>query len=228
MNRTLAIGDIHGNLEALRSLAARIPFEADDLIVTLGDYVDRGPDSSGVLDWLIDLLPTGRLVPLMGNHDLMMVEAMQGLGLRSWLSVGGAETLASYGSGGQRGTRADVPEAHLRFIEEECRSYYETSTHVFVHAGVDPSLPLEKQPDSVLFWAKLTEPRPHRSGKTVVCGHTAQKSGWPLNAGHTICIDTWVYGSGWLTCLDVHSGEFWQARADGQMRIGHLESIPAR
>jgi serine/threonine protein phosphatase 1 len=58
----------------------------------------------------------------------------------------------------------------------------------------------------------------------MICGHTAQKTGKPLNLGHSICIDTWVYGAGWLTCLDVDTGEYWQARQSGEHRRGHLSS----
>jgi serine/threonine protein phosphatase 1 len=76
----------------------------------------------------------------------------------------------------------------------------------------------------MLYWQKLI-PRwsaPHCSGKVMVCGHTAQKTGAPLDLGHAVCIDTYVYGSGWLTCLDVQTGELWQARQTGETRTGWL------
>ena len=224
MTRTFAIGDIHGCLTALQTLMNFVPLRDDDTLITLGDYVDRGPDSKGVLDWLIERHAGGHLIPLRGNHDLMFLNPDQESGMLDlWLAVGGAETLLSYGSSDDR----HVPESHRRFLTSECRKYYETDTHIFVHATLRSDRPPSQQDDNWLYWEKLRDPVPHCSGKTVICGHTAQKSGWPLNAGHTICIDTWVYGDGWLTCLDVESGDFWQARETGETRVGHLDSIPA-
>ena len=76
--RTLAIGDIHGCLQTLSTLLGAVQIHADDLIVTLGDYVDRGPDSNGVLDLLVEFYRTGQLIALRGNHDQMMVEVFKG------------------------------------------------------------------------------------------------------------------------------------------------------
>jgi serine/threonine protein phosphatase 1 len=224
MTRTFAIGDIHGCLTALETLVDFVSPGDDDTLITLGDYVDRGPDSKGVLDWLIDRYGQGHLIPLRGNHDLMFVNPDQESGMLDlWLLVGGAQTLLSYGSSEDR----HVPDAHRGFLHSTCRKYYETDTHIFVHAALRPDRPLSQQSDDWLYWEKLRDPVPHCSGKTVICGHTAQKSGWPLNAEHTICIDTWVYGDGWLTCLDVDSRNFWQAKETGETRIGHLDSIPS-
>src|SRR5437870_3329448 len=97
--RTLAIGDIHGCLRAFDLLLATVCPEPDDLLVTLGDYVDRGPDSKGVLERLIDLQGRCRLVALMGNHDIMMVQARDDpQAFRNWLECGGKQTLESYGA----------------------------------------------------------------------------------------------------------------------------------
>lgn len=224
MPRLLAIGDIHGCLTALQALEAEVPFRDDDVIVTLGDYVDRGPDTRGVLDWLIERHRRELLVPLRGNHDMMMAYAPDDRHARDmWLSVGGGETLRSYGSGGEIGTIADVPAAHWRFLRKELRPWYETATHIFVHAGLTPERTLDQQDDETLYWEKWESPRPHCSGKIMVCGHTAQKNGWPRSVEHAICIDTWVYGSGWLTCLEPATGRFWQARKSGETRSGGLD-----
>ena len=221
--RVLAIGDIHGCLAALQTLDRHLAFGPDDLVIALGDYVDRGPDSKGVIDFLIELRKrTPRLVTLRGNHEVMMLAARtQGLDyFEGWLSAGGEQTLASY----KAESLADIPEAHWQFLESTL-SIYETRTHFFVHANVFPHLPLREQPDSVIYWERISthEPR-HCSGKTMVCGHTPQQSGKPLNLGHTVCIDTWVYGEGWLTCLDVTSGQYWQANQRGEQAEGRLES----
>jgi serine/threonine protein phosphatase 1 len=135
---------------------------------------------------------------------------------RSWLGFGGRETLASYAAGGGTGKLSDVPAAHWDFLEKTLVNWYETERHIFVHACANPDLPLSEQPETMLHWEKMITPRAHTSGKILVCGHTAQKSGKPRNWGHTICIDTWVYGCGWLTCLDVDTGQFWQANQQGE------------
>jgi serine/threonine protein phosphatase 1 len=221
--RTLAIGDIHGCSRALNGLLDMVHPGPDDLVVTLGDYVDRGPDSRGVLDRLLGLPARCRHVALRGNHDQMMLDARTDLdALRDWLQCGGRETLQSYGTAGKEGMLADVPVEHWDFLESVCVPYFETDTHLFVHANLYPDLPLAEQPTYMLYWEKLHDAGPHVSGKTVVVGHTAQKSGVPLDLGHAVCIDTFVYGSGWLTCLDVATGELWQASEDGRRRTGWL------
>jgi len=219
--RTLAVGDIHGCLTALETVLAAASLADDDRLVTLGDYVDRGPDSRGVIDWLIERKSTvGNLIALRGNHDVMMVTARDGGLDEGWLSVGGCETLASYG---QPINVDHVPDSHWRFLEEDCQDYFEADEQFFVHGNVDPDLPLAEQPTSILYWEKCHQTRPHQSGKTMICGHTAQKNGLPLDMGHAICIDTWVYGRiGWLTCLDVDSGRYWQANERGETRTGSL------
>ncbi len=219
----LAIGDIHGCLAALETLLAAVPIADDDLLVTLGDYVDRGPDSRAVVDWLIARHKRGHLIPLRGNHELIMLEARISNGLRnSWLSFGGDETLASYATPGTDGSLDDVPAEHWDFFEAACRDFYETDTHFFVHANADPQVSLSMQSQQLLFWEKFNSPPPHCSGKIMVCGHTAQKDGMPKNIGHAVCIDTWVYGDGWLTCLEPASGQFWQANQLRQWRRGQL------
>ncbi len=222
--RTLAIGDIHGCLRALDGLLDLVRPQPDDLVVTLGDYIDRGPNSRGVIDRLLELRERCRLVTLCGNHDQMMLEARLGPEpLREWLLCGGRQTLHSYASTGGPGRLDDVPASHWQFLEG-LEPYYEAATHFFVHGNVYPALALDEQPTYMLYWEKLTErfTAPHCSGKVMVCGHTAQKSGLPLDLGHAIGIDTFVYGSGWLTCLDVGSGRLWQARQSGERRAGRL------
>lgn len=234
--RLLAIGDIHGCLTAFDALLDAVAPADGDRLIALGDYVDRGPDSRGVLDRLIELHSTGQLIALRGNHDVMMLQARQGNGM-IWLACGGRETLSSYDiaadkwnalgdeddwSAGSRELLAPIPQRHWQFLGEDCRRYYETEKHIFVHANVHPHLPLEGQPDYILYWEKMIESCAHVSGKIVICGHTRQRSGRPLDLGTSICIDTNIYDNGWLTCLDVGSGRFWQANEQGQTRDGWL------
>lgn len=234
--RLLAIGDIHGCLTAFIALLDAVSPETDDQIIFLGDYVDRGPDSRGVLDRLIDLHAGGRVVALRGNHDAMMLEAR----IRSdplWLACGGVATLRSYGASNEqiedaiegKGCHeellAGVPARHWQFLEDDCVRFHETEHHIFVHGCVDPKLPLDQQSDDTLYWRKLLRPCAHISGKTMICGHTRQKSGLPLDLGTSICIDTNIYDGGWLTCLDAISRRVWQANELGERRTGSLDEF---
>ena len=215
--RTIAIGDIHGCSRALDAVLDAIAPAAEDTIITLGDYVDRGPDSRGVLDRLIALDNSCRLVPILGNHDQMLLDALADRRLlRPWLEFGGAATLASYG-----GRPGRIPPAHLDFLAA-CRDFHEDDTHIFVHAGYVADLPMAAQPPAALRWQSLREqiPAPHRSGKTVIAGHTSQKTGEVLDLGYLKCIDTYCYGGGWLTALEVATGRTWQAGERGGSRPG--------
>jgi len=115
--------------------------------------------------------------------------------------------------------RPDIPERHWRFLERR-RPFFETDTHLFVHANYLPGRPLKEQPGEVPRWRSLDDfvPGPHVSGKAAVVGHTPQTSGEVLNLGHLLCIDTFVQGDGWLTALDVATGKVWQADERGRMR----------
>jgi serine/threonine protein phosphatase 1 len=221
--RTIAIGDIHGCSAALAALVEAVAPGPADTIVTLGDAIDRGPDSRGVVEQLLALSRRCRLVPLLGNHEEMLLACLADTaGLRTWLSCGGADTVRSYGwkpGGPRRGLAALFPEEHRRFLAG-CLPFHETATHLFVHAGYLPELPLEEQLGEVLRW-RVTDPqtvRPHRSGKVVIVGHTPQKGGEVLDLDFLVCIDTDCYRGGWLTALDVGSGRVWQAGRHGRLR----------
>ncbi len=221
--RTVAIGDVHGCSAALDSLLDEIVPSPEDTVVTLGDYIDRGPDSRGVLDRLIHLSERCRLVPLRGDHEEMSLDALGNTSnLQRWLRCGGAETLRSYGwaPGRHRGALTDwIPEPHWAFLGA-CRPYYETATHVFVHAGYIPELPMEDQSGLALRW-RATDPRaavPYSSSQVAVVGHTPQLSGEVLDLGFLVCIDTNCVRGGWLTALDTSSGRIWQADRAGKLR----------
>ncbi len=215
--RVLAIGDIHGCLNALTAVFQAAGVRDEDVVVTLGDYVDRGSESRGVLDWLIGFARRGSLIAIRGNHDLMMMRAREGGSETSeWLDCGGDAALASYGG------RLDlVPSAHWKFLEAT-RLWHATDTHFFVHANAYMDCDLDDQPEFMLLWEKYDGRGPHVSGKTMVCGHTPQRSGRPRDFGHAICIDTGACKGGWLTCLDVRTGRYWQANELREVRDGSL------
>jgi serine/threonine protein phosphatase 1 len=222
--RVLVIGDIHGCFRALTGLLYAVAPQPDDLLITLGDYVDRGPNSRAVLDLLLQLNETNQLIALRGNHDVMMLDARYDEEeRRQWMSCGGKQTLEAYGAKvANNGELAGIPDEHWRFLEETCVDYYETETHFFVHANAYPDIPVNEQPLYMLHWEKLGPTLPHVSGKVMVCGHTRRPDGEVLNRGHVVCIDTGAYANGWLTCLDVTTGRLWQANQQGDVRTGEL------
>lgn len=223
--RILAIGDIHGYPTALDAVLEAAAPTSEDWIVCVGDYVDRGPDSRGVIDRLLELQKTGRLVALRGNHEEMMMTSREEPGLLPmWLMNGGDQTLQSYAPAGRMATLDEIPRSHWNFLDHICVDSFETEHHIFVHADAMPKVPLAAQPPQVLRWQKLQPHPAHQSGKTMICGHTVQGSGMPLDLGFAVCIDTGIYlPDGKLTCLDVESGEFWQATAEGAVTTGKLK-----
>lgn len=213
--RTIAIGDIHGCSVALRTLLMAIDPQPDDTLIFMGDYVDRGPDSRGVLDQIIALVDRCEIVPLLGNHELMLMESMQNREMfEFWKACGGTETLSSYG-----GTLDNLPFEHLVFLRG-LRRWYETEKFIFVHANYDEAVPIDQVTDDLLFWEHVNTvpPNPHYSGKTVIVGHTPQGNGCVRDLGHLICLDTYCFGGGWLTAMDVDRREIWQANQEGQLR----------
>ena len=215
MNRTIAIGDIHGCAQALATLLDMLAPTSTDTLVLLGDYVDRGPDSRRVLEKLLDLQRQCSLIPLLGNHEIMMLSVWSGdMPALFWERYGGYETLLSYD-----GELTRVDALHWEFLHQ-CRRYFETGTHLFMHANYIADRELDNQPDVTLFWTHISSilPPPHRSGKTAIVGHTPQFGGDILDLGHLKCIDTCCFAGGWLTALDVHSGQIWQANERGESR----------
>lgn len=224
--RYLAIGDIHGCSKAFDLLLAVVRPQPEDVIITLGDYLNKGPDSKGVIERLIKLTQDHHLIPLKGNHELQLLQARHHHFDGSVeLDLLGIETLISYSLPERELTLANIPHSHWEFIEHNCLNSWETKDHIFVHANLDPQLPLNEQPEERLFWEKFAQPEPHYSGKVMICGHTSQKDGKPINLGHAICIDTWACGQGWLTCLDVYGGGIWQTNQQGQVRLGRIEEF---
>jgi len=215
VGRLIAIGDIHGCAAALRALLAEIQPTQRDTLVTLGDYVDRGPNSPEVFELLIGLVSSCRFVPLLGNHELMMAQAFNSRSdFNMWLQFGGQSTLNSYG-----GDIRNVPMHHRTFLNH-CQRYHETDSFFFVHASYDPQLELASQPDDVIYWQHIEQdvPAPHVSNKIAIVGHTPQMDGEVRDLGHIKIVDTFCYGEGFLTAVDLTTGETWQARADGTLR----------
>jgi serine/threonine protein phosphatase 1 len=223
-----AIGDVHGRLDLLDDLLARIredaaqhPSDRHRSLIFLGDYVDRGSQSRGVVERVLaDPLPGFVTVRLMGNHEEAMLAFLDGAsdGL-DWLSFGGLETLISYGVPllsvprteaavkTLRGALAEaVPARHVTFLRA-CALHHSVGDYVFVHAGVRPGLSLERQTPTDLMWIRddFLRARIPLPGRVVVHGHTI--CDLPQNRDHRINIDTGAFVSGRLTCLSLRGSE---------------------
>jgi serine/threonine protein phosphatase 1 len=220
------IGDIHGCARALDTLLHELrPGEADSVIF-LGDYVDRGPDSFAVIERILDLQRTTTVIALQGNHERMMLAARdEAAGFQEWMRHGGDATLGSYKRSGKKGTMETIPGHHWTFLLEQLLDYWETDETIFVHACVDPTLPLDDQPAFLLFWQPFSDPMVHCSGKQVICGHTSQKAGMPVRFEKGICIDTYAHGGGWLTAYDTGARRFMQANERGELRTFGLAEL---
>ena len=219
--RLLAIGDIHGCHVAFEVLIEAIQPRPEDTIVVLGDVIDWGPDSRDCVRQLIELSNRCRVVPILGNHEELMLQALDSdSALRSWLDLGGDQTLLSYPYDGIN----IIDPAHVEFIRG-CLDYFETDDFIFAHANIDPDLPMDRQPALRLRWEPLdpAQQRPHASGKTAVVGHTPQVSGKVLDLGHIICIDTDCSRGGWLTALDLTIGEAIQTNQEKLRRWNLLK-----
>jgi len=218
--RTLAIGDIHGCCTALLALLDEVKPRPDDQLIFLGDYIDRGPDTRAVLETLIRRQVAGQWIFLRGNHENMMLEAREHfIEAKLWQECGGLETLRSYRAEGRPDWEQAIPESHWNFLAQT-KPYYETATHIFVHACLDPDLDLAEQTDEMLYWEFFEQIRPHKSGKVVVCGHTPQTLGRVRDVGFAVCIDTGVGNGAWLTCYDTATRQCWQANQHGKTLIG--------
>ena len=217
--RTLIIGDIHGCLDALTSMENFVGFNESDTIITLGDYIDRGPDSKGVIDWLLNRREKYNLITLAGNHELMMENARDNAQDHFFWSLNGGEnTLNSFDC-----SIEDIPSKYWDFIKS-CKLFHETESHIFVHAGLDPLLPAEAQHPDTLCWIRFRNLKQHTSNKIIFCGHTPQRSYIPGILPYAVCIDTHVFHpDGYLTCLDVTTGDYWQSNSEGVTRKNKLE-----
>lgn len=234
-----AVGDIHGQIGMLEDALARVERDTgpDARVVFLGDLVDRGPDSKAVVQTLIEGIAAGRnWTVLKGNHDRMFswfmadpprIETRLPVGL-DWLHdrLGGEATLASYGvkvTSERRiwqvleDAQTAVPKAHLEFLEH-LPTTHQVNDLLFVHAGLNPGIPLEQQHEDDLVWIRepfLSDPRDH--GYLVVHGHTPVKA--PEHCGNRVALDT---GAGYdraLTAAVFEDGDVFALTETGRARI---------
>jgi diadenosine tetraphosphatase ApaH/serine/threonine PP2A family protein phosphatase len=203
MGKIFAVGDIHGSFDRLQELMKKIPIDfAHDTLVFIGDYIDRGPASVEVVDYLIGLKNrVPETIFLKGNHEDMLEKYLDGTDRFTYLLNGGQNTLDSYLSRNLQSELYPIPSNHMEFFKT-LRLYYETEAYIFVHAGLRPKVPLASQETEDLLWIrdKFIYSK-YDFGKTVVFGHTPLEK--PLVESNKIGIDTGaVYGNA-LTCIQL-------------------------
>jgi len=213
--RIYAVGDVHGRLDLLTALAAQIDGDiaerpvAEAIVIFLGDYIDRGAQSRGVIDWLMEAPSRAdRRICLMGNHEEMLLTALADPGVtNTWLYNGGDATLASYGvtklptapEARREALNAAIPPRHRAFLAALPRRV-EFGTYLFVHAGIDPSRPLDDQDPEDLLWIRQPFHRSNADfGRIVVHGHTPVRE--PDIRANRINIDTGAVFSDRLTAI---------------------------
>lgn len=221
MSLTYVIPDIHGRYDLLRDGLAEIAARSEgkaSVIVTIGDYVDKGPESKAVVDRLLSGVGEGfGLVALKGNHDAMMVDALRDPSrMAAWIAKGGDAALASYG-----GAAAAVPQTHIDWLDRLQLMHIDPH-RLYVHAGVDPEIPLDRQSQETLLWKRYPKGFPGGFGKLhVVHGHDNCPDGPLLYVGRTN-LDTLAWRTGRLTI-----GVFDDDRPGGPVDFIVIKGAPA-
>lgn len=210
----IAIGDIHGCAASLKALVDQLQSYRDRTFIFVGDYIDRGPSSKEVVDFLIDFQQEVECIFLRGNHEQMMLNALNGSDKQLWLMNGGRTTIKSYEKNGEQ---FELPDEHRAFYES-LELYYETPDYFFVHAGVNPSQTIKQALQDERSRQNFIWERSHLNSyqtkweKTVVFGHTPRPH--PIREENMIGIDTGcVYdraGYGRLTAVSLPEEEFIQ------------------
>ncbi len=219
-SREFVIGDLHGCADELEVLLDALQPSQVDTLVFLGDYIDRGPNSAGVVERLLRLREEGvRCVFLKGNHEDMFLDFL-GLGGHygdAFLFNGGYATLDSYGVQRSAGTELaqQLPAAHRQFFLG-LQLTYTTGNFLCVHAGINPLLPLEEQREEELLWIREEFLRcPHRLGRIVLFGHTPQREVF-VDLPYKIGLDTGLVYGNKLSCLELGEKELWQVERGGR------------
>lgn len=219
-NRRFIIGDVHGHFKALTTLFEKINPTPEDEVYFLGDLIDRGPESSKV----VEFVKNNNYNCILGNHEIMLLEALGNEQLnhqafQAWLQNGGNATVMSYG-------HKMPPVEHINWMKS-LPFFFDLGDYWLVHAGVDPSLQLNQQSPNQFCWIRNEfhrSSKPYFEDKTIVIGHTitftfdgikpgkiAQGPGW-------LGIDTGVYhhGQGWLTILELNNRTVHQVNSFGE------------
>ncbi len=211
MQKIFVVGDIHGCFDKLCALMDKIPINnTRDQLIFIGDYIDRGPSSFDVVNYLIDFK---KRVPgtifIKGNHEDMLQNYLDGSDRVTYLLNGGQKTMDEYLNRSDNKEAFPIPSEHLEFFNS-LQLYYQTDDYIFVHAGLREKVPLESQDKMDLLWTR--DEFIHSDfnfGKRVIFGHTQFKE--PLLQANKIGIDTGAVYGNLLTCLQLPEMEFFSA-----------------
>ncbi len=220
MPKVYAIGDIHGCNEQLNTLLSTLNIQSDDTLIFLGDTIDRGADSKGVLDNIIYYQSLCHVILIQGNHEEMMLGAVDEKEyLKYCLKFGGIETLQSFGTAINQQGLLQIPYDYYKLLKSSL-PYYETEEFIFTHATPFAHLPMNQQNDEGLRWRFIPPDgqERHISGKTIICGHSAQDNAKVYLQDGLICIDTHVYGGGALTAIEIINMIIYQVLNELTMR----------
>ena len=211
MDRIYAIGDIHGCIDKLKELTEKIDIDFEhDLLIFIGDYIDRGPSSYEVVEYLINLKKEHpNIIFLRGNHEDMLMQFLSGADRYTYLINGGQKTLESYLEIVTSSDIDPIPHDHFNFFNS-LLNYYETDDYIFVHAGLMPGIPLESQKMDDLLWIRdkfiFSD---YDFDKKVIFGHTPFLS--PMVQPNKIGIDTGAVYGRTLTCVRLPDLKFFHA-----------------
>ena len=225
-NIAYVVGDIHGHLKQLLNIQNKIQEDSNKtpgkkLLIYLGDYIDRGVDSKDCINSLINFKPANfDIVYLLGNHEQMLLDFISGKNgsLYLWISNGGLETLQSYGQKMENyiddnlelSFDKKIYEKFINFLPQEHKNFfyklklnYQWGDYYFVHAGIDPGIPLNKQKKQTMLWTRdrsfLNSDKPFE--KLIVHGHTPSRK--IIKKNNRICLDTGVFYTGILSCAKI-------------------------
>ncbi len=183
MARYIAITDIHGELGKLENVLSKIDLRNDDIFIFMGDYIDRGPDSKGVVEKVIEISQNYKTITLIGSHEYALLHAKSDeyYNFLFW-NYGGPETVKSYG-----GQFDNILKTHGSFFRN-LQFYYQTDEYLFVHAGINPRYSLEEQDETDLVYIRSAfYNHPHNLPQKIIFGHTEFDR--PLIQKDKICID---------------------------------------
>jgi len=229
MSRRIFIGDVHGHYDGLMNLLENVTPGTDDQIYFVGDLIDRGPQSSKVVDYVRE----HNYPCVMGNHEQLLLDAfaqnrLNGQALQGWLYSGGQATLASYDH------NIELLTQHLEWVRS-LPLYLDLGDVWLVHAGLDPTLSIAEQTAEECCWIRDNfhrEPTPYFADKLIITGHTITFTFQDVAPGQIVegpgwlDIDTGAYHpkSGWLTALDIDNERVYQFNVfDSTHRVRSLE-----
>lgn len=218
MSKIFAFGDIHGCNQQLKLLLKNIDPHSDDTLIFLGDMIDRGDDSKGVIDTIWQYEKICHVISIMGNHEEMMLNALKYADERKyWFKFGGIETLQSFNQPPDLHGILAISFQYFDWLKR-LKPYYETDDFIFCHAMPFYHLSMHNQTSNGLRWRFIEKnDSGHISNKKIICGHTAQKSGNVLVQNNIICIDTYACGGQKLTALEINNMMAWQI--DNQLNL---------